>query len=172
MQKIPASRSLPPEARRAATGGYEPASPGWPRAALRGFLAACLLIGGLWAWTQRNVVPAEKARADSSLPDSFTVSGVGFSGVSDYTVAYQFTPSAAGADYTYQITFTDPEGNAATFDAPCSGGVCAGTAALESGWLGYTVTVSVSGGTGSRSTAAAKDLDFSAGSAGRTPQTG
>ena len=72
----------------------------------------------------------------------------GFSGVSDYTVAYQFTPSAAGADYTYQITFTDPEGNAATFDAPCSGG------------------------TGSRSAAAAKDLDFSAGSAGRTPQTG
>ena len=130
------------------------------------------MIGGLWAWTQRNVVPAEKARADSSLPDSLTVSGVGFSGVSDYTVAYQFTPSAAGADYTYQITFTDPEGNAATFDAPCSGGVCAGTAALESGWLGYTVTVSVSGGTGSRSAAAAKDLDFSAGSAGRTPQTG
>ena len=143
----------------------------WLLPALWGFLAGCLLMGGLWAWSQRNVVPAEEAAAESTLPDTFTVSGVGFSGVSDGTVAYQFTPSAAGAGYTYQITFTDPEGKSAVFDVPCSGGVCTGTAALESGWLGYAVTVSVSDGTGSRSAAVAKNLNFSAGSASWFPLT-
>ena len=143
----------------------------WLLPALWGFLAGCLLMGGLWAWTWRDVVPAEEAAAESTLPDTFVVSGVGFSGVSDDTVAYQFTPSAAGAGYTYQITFTDPEGKSAVFEAPCSGGVCAGTAALEGGWLGYTVTVSVSDGTGSRNVAVAKNLNFSAGSASWLPLT-
>lgn len=143
----------------------------WLLPALCGCLAACLLAGGLWAWTWRNVVPAEEAAAMSTLPDTFTVSGVRFSSVSDYTVAYQFTPSVSGDAYIYQITFTDPEGKTSTFDAPCSGGVCAGTAALESGWLGYTVTVSVSDGTGSRSAAVAKNLNFSAGSASWFPLT-
>lgn len=143
----------------------------WVIPALCGCLAGCLLAGGLWAWTWRNVVPAEEAAAMSTLPDTFTVSGVRFSSVSDYTVAYQFTPSVSGDAYIYQITFTDPEGKTSTFDAPCSGGVCAGTAALESGWLGYTVTVSVSDGTGSRSAAVAKNLNFSAGSASWFPLT-
>ena len=143
----------------------------WLLPALCGFLAACLLTGGLWTWTWRNVVPAETAQAASTLPDTFTVSGVGFSGVSDDTVAYQFTPSVSGDAYIYQITFTDPEGQASTFDVPCSAGVCAGTAALERGWLGYTVTVSVSDGTGSRSAAVAKNLNFSAGSASWVPLT-
>ena len=143
----------------------------WLLPALCGFLAGCLLTGGLWAWTWRNVVPAEEAATASTLPDTFVVSGVGFSGVSDGTVAYQFTPSAAGAGYTYQITFTDPEGKSAVFEAPYSGGVCAGTAALESGWSSYTVTVSVSDGAGSRSAAVARELKFSQGSAGWVPLT-
>ncbi len=144
----------------------------WLLPALCGFLAGCLLAGGLWAWTQRNVVPAEEAPAASTLPDSFSVSGLGFSGVSDYTVAYQFTPSTAGADYSYQITFTDPEGKTFTFDAPYSGGACAGTATPgSSGWSSYTVTVSVSDGAGSRNAAVARDLNFSAGSAGWIPLT-
>lgn len=143
----------------------------WLLPALWGFLAGCLLMGGLWAWSQRNVVPAETAQAVSTLPDTFTVSGAGFSGVSDDTVAYQFTPSVSGDAYIYQITFTDPEGKSAVFDVPCSGGVCTGTAALESGWLGYAVTVSVSDGTGSRSAAVAKNLNFSAGSASWFPLT-
>ncbi|MCF2664460.1 helix-turn-helix transcriptional regulator [Oscillibacter valericigenes] len=143
----------------------------WLLPALCGFLAACLLAGGLWAWTWRNVVPAETAQAVSTLPDTFTVSGVRFSSVSDDTVAYQFTPSVSGDAYIYQITFTDPEGKSAVFDVPCSGGVCTGTAALESGWLGYAVTVSVSDGTGSRSAAVAKNLNFSAGSASWFPLT-
>ena len=143
----------------------------WLLPALIGFLAACLLMGGLWAWTQRNVVPAETTQAVSALPDSFSVSGVGFSSVSDDTVGYQFTPSVSGDAYIYQITFTDPEGKTSTFDAPCSGGVCTGSAALEGGWLGYTVTVSVSDGAGSRSAAVARDLTFSPGSASWVPLT-
>lgn len=142
----------------------------WLLPALCGFLAACLLSGGVWAWSQRNVVPAEEARAASTLPDSFSVSGVSFSGVSDYTVAYQFTPSVSGEDYTYQITFTDPEGKAFPFDAAYSGGACAGTATPGSGgWSSYTVTVSVSDGTGSRNLAVANSLGFSEGSAHWTP---
>ena len=141
----------------------------WLLPALWGFLAACLLAGGLWIWSQRNVVPVEVAQAVSTLPDTFTVSGVGFSCVSDYTVAYQFTPSAAGTDYTYQITFTDPEGKSATFDVPYSGGVCAGTARLPDGRAGYTVTVSVSDGVDSRNLAVARDLNFSQGGAGWIP---
>lgn len=143
----------------------------WLLPALCGFLAACLLAGGAWAWSRRNVVPAETAQAVSTLPDSFSVSGVGFSGVSDYTVAYQFTPSVSGDAYIYQITFTDPEGKTSTFDAPYSGGACAGTAALSGGWSSYTVTVSVSDGAASRNVAVARDLNFSAGSAGWVPLT-
>lgn len=144
----------------------------WLLPALCGFLAACLLMGGLWAWTQRNVVPAEEAVAESTLPDIFSVSGVGFSGVSDDTVAYQFTPSASGEAYTYQITFTDTEGKSSTFDAPYSGGACAGTATPGGGgWSSYTVTVSVSDGTGSRNAAVARDLNFSQGSASWVPLT-
>ena len=144
----------------------------WLLPALIGFLAACLLMGGLWAWSQRDVVPTETAAAESTLPDTFTVSGVGFSGVSDDTIAYQFTPSASGEHYTYQITFTDPEGKSAVFDAPCSGGACAGTATLSGGgWFPYTVTVSVSDGAGSRNAAVARNLNFSAGSAGWLPLT-
>lgn len=153
----------PPAAAAPAESDVPPKKHPWLLPAPCGFLAACLLSGGLWVWTQRNMVPAEEAAAMSTLPDTFTVSGVRFSSVSDYTVAYQFTPSVSGDAYIYQITFTDPEGKTSTFDAPCSGGVCAGTAALESGWLGYTVTVSVSDGTGSRSAAVAKNLNFSTG---------
>ena len=144
----------------------------WLLPALCGFLAACLLLGGAWAWAQRNVVQMETAAAESTLPDTFIVSGVGFSGISDYEVSYQFTPSAAGAGYTYQITFTDPEGKSDTFDAPYSGGACAGTAALSSGgWSSYTVTVSVSNGAGSRNAAVARDLNFSQRSASWLPLT-
>lgn len=141
----------------------------WLLPALWGFLAACLLAGGLWGWSQRNVVPAEIAQAASTLPDTFTVSGVGFSGNSDYEVAYQFTPSVSGEGYAYQITFADSDGQSSTFDAPCSGGACAGTARLSGGWMGYTVTVSVSDGAGSRSLAVACDLHFSEGNASWLP---
>lgn len=142
----------------------------WPF--LCALLAGCLLAGGLWGWRQKNIEPAEEAPAASALaalPDNFTVSGVSFHGQSDYRVAYQFTPSVSGEPYTYQITFTDSDGGSFTFDAPYSGGVCAGTAALSGGWIGYSVTVSVSDGVNSRNLAVANGLGFSEGSAHWTP---
>ena len=124
-------------------------------------------MGGLWIWSQRNVVPAKEAQAASALPDTFTVSGVGFSGNSDYEVAYQFTPSTAAPGYTYTITFA-AEGESYPFAATCDGGVCAGTAQLPP-WLGYTVTVSFSNGVESRALAVAQGFSFNDGSARWTP---
>ena len=126
-------------------------------------LALCLLAGAAWGvsfFSQRDVTIAEEARAESTLPDNFTVSGVIFSGKSDDELAYSFTPSASGETYSYQITFSDTSGQSYTFDAPYSGGVCAGTANIP-GYESYTVTVSVSDDTGSRNMAIAGDLHFS-----------
>lgn len=142
----------------------------WPF--LRALLIGILAVTGIWMWQQKNIDPAEEAPVVSPLsmlPGEFTASGVGFRGQSEYVVAYQFTPSISGESYTYQITFTDFDGNASTFDAPHSGGVCAGTAALSGGWIGYSVTVSVSDGVNSRNLAVANGLGFSEGSAHWTP---
>ena len=133
--------------------------------ALSGFLAACLLAGAAWAWSCRNFVPAESAAAESALPDSFAVSGVSFTAPSaegGRSLGYQFTPGVSGAGYTYQITFTDSAGEARTFDVPCEGGVCAGTAQLTS-YEVYTVTVSITDGGKALHLAVAADLSFSGG---------
>ena len=136
---------------------------------LCGLLALCLLVTGLWAWSRRDYVPAEEAPAQTILPDTFTVTGVGFVGESDYRVKYQFTPGITGEGLTYQITFTDLDGKATTIDAPCVGGVCTDTAILDGGFLGYTVTVSVTDGTNARHLAVAKNLTFDENSASWTP---
>ncbi|MDO4315415.1 MAG: helix-turn-helix transcriptional regulator [Oscillospiraceae bacterium] len=129
-------------------------------------LAVCLAAGGIWwKWSRRDVVPAEEAPAESTLPETLTVSGVRFSGKSDYMVDYWFTPSISGADYLYQITFTARDGHARTFDASYSGGVCSGSATLRGGWLGYAVTISVGDGVNSRNLAVADSLIFSEGDA-------
>lgn len=142
----------------------------WGWLALCVLLAVCLAAGGLWwRWSQRNVVPAAEARAESALPEALTVSGVRFSGKSDYVVDYWFTPSISGADYLYQITFTARDGHASTFDASYSGGVCSGTATLRGGWLGYAVTVSVSDGVNSLNVAVTDNLRFSEGDAAWQP---
>lgn len=142
----------------------------WLWLALCILLAVCLTAGGVWwNWSQRNVVPAEDAPVESALPEMLTVSGVRFSGKSDYKVDYCFTPSISGADYLYQITFTARDGHARTFDASYSGGVCSGTATLRGGWLGYAVTISVSDGVNSRNLAVTDSLVFSEGDAGWTP---
>lgn len=142
----------------------------WVWLALCVLLAVCLAAGGIWwKWSQRNVVPAEEAPAAGTLPESFTVSGVRFSGKSDYKVDYWFTPSISGADYLYQITFTAQDGHTCTFDASYSGGVCSGTATLRGGWLGYAVTISVSDGFNSRNLAVTDSLTFSEGEADWTP---
>ena len=135
---------------------------------LCGMMAVCLLATSLWAWSRRDYVPAEHAAAQTVLPDTFTVTGVGFVGESDYRVKYQFTPGITGEGLTYQITFT-ADGKSITMDAPCTGGVCSDTAILDGGFLGYTVTVSVTDGTNARNLAIATNLTFSEGSAGWMP---
>lgn len=137
-------------------------------------LLGCLITGGLWGWSQRNIVPAEESVASSALaalPDDFTVSGVGFSGQSDCRVAYQFTPSISGEDYTYQITFTDSDGVSSTFDASYSGGVCSGIAVFDNCYSSYSVTVSVSNGSASRNLAVAMNLHVSEVRSDWTPLT-
>ena len=169
-REVPAADSSPTAENSAAPEAVK--SAGRSRLAwmlLCGLLAGCLLVTGLWAWSRRDYVPAEHAVAQSNLPDSFTVTGVGFVGESDYRVQYQFTPGVTGEGLTYQITFTDGDGKSITMDAPCVGGVCADTAVLDGGFLGYTVTVSVSDGTNSRNTAIATGLTFSEYSASWTP---
>ena len=133
-----------------------------------GLLAVCLLAAGLWAWNRRNWVPAEHAAAHTVLPDTFTVTGVSFVGESDYRVKYQFTPGVTGEGLTYQITFTSGT-KSITMIAPCAGGVCSDTAVLDGGFLGYTVTVTVTDGTNARNLAIAGNLTFSEGSAAWLP---
>ena len=55
-------------------------------------------------------LPSKALKATGTIPDSFTVTGVGFVGESDYRVKYQFTPGITGEGLTYQITFTDLDG--------------------------------------------------------------
>lgn len=139
----------------------------WP--ALCGVLAVCLLTaGGLWAWSQRNVVPSEAASAASTLPDTFTVSGESFSYRNGY-LNYTFTPSVTGEQYAYQITFTGTDNHPPqTFDVDCVGGVCSGTAYLSE-YDVYSVTVSISSENDSRAKAIAINLSFAEGRSSWTP---
>ena len=133
-------------------------------------LALCLAVGGFCMLNIRTIVPAEYAAIQTVLPDSFTVTGINFVGESDHRVSYQFTPGATGEGLTYQITFT-AGAKSITMIAPCSGGVCSDTAELDSGSLGYTVTVTVTDGTNARNLAIAANLTFSEGSAAWMPLT-
>jgi len=137
----------------------------WP--ALCVVLLCLLAVTGLWAWSQRNTVPAEEAAAVSSLPDTLTVTGVNFKGQKT-AVAYTFVPSVTDEAFSYQISFTDSTGRSRVFDAVCVGGVCSGTAAIAP-YDTFQVTVSVSDGHAFRSTAIALDLNFSAYSASWHP---
>lgn len=107
----------------------------------------------------------------SALLDAvpFTVSGLNFSGKSGIAVAYRFTPNISGEGLSYQIVFTDFDGESYVIDAPCSGGVCSGEATLPGGYLGYGVTIRVTDGTISRNVAVANSLTFSHGNASWHP---
>lgn len=133
------------------------------------FLVLGLLTGaiGTGICMERNTARAEESTAASVLPDTFTVTGVRFTGQSS-AVAYRFIPSITDADCTYQITFTDTKGDYRIFDAVCSGGICSGTAGLSS-YDVFQVTVTVRNGSSSRSTAVAVDLVFADGSASWRP---
>lgn len=149
----------------------KPAARLWLPWAVSGVLAVLLAV-------LLFLSPAEvprSARSDSSpasapvLSGEFTVSGLTFTGKSGIAVAYRFTPGISGEGLTYQIIFTDSDGNTFPVDAPCTGGVCAGEAVLPSGYAGYGVTVSVSNGSVTRSVAVAQSLTFSHTSASWTP---
>ena len=121
------------------------------------FLGAGLMGGIMWGIRQSQLVPSETAAA-ADLPEAFTVSGLSFSCRNDL-LSYTFTPSTAAPDITYQISFTNAQGQTETFDAGYSGGVCTGTAALDP-LESYQVTVTAQSGTAQRSLAVAANLTF------------
>ena len=117
-------------------------------------LLLLLLCGSFFAGTRLG------GRADEpSLPETLTVSGVNFFADSG-GLSYQFVPSAAGEAYAYRITFKGFAGPAQTFDVPYSGGLCAGTAALDAS-DSYFVTAEIRSGQDSRAVPLASDLSFS-----------
>lgn len=134
-------------------------------------LAVCLLAGGIYMWTlQRSVVESASAEVEGgTLPETFTVTGVSF-GWQEAAgcVDYSFVPGVAEEGYTYQITFTGSDNVPHTFDAPYSGGVCAGSAEIP-GWDTYSVTATVAEGASTRGTAVAVNLSFGPGMASWTP---
>lgn len=121
------------------------------------FLGAALTLGTLWSLRQFQLVPSQAASA-ADLPEAFTVSGLSFSSQGG-TLSYTFTPSMAAPGITYQISFTDSQGDTETFDPALDGGVCSGTAALDP-LESYQVTVTAQTGTAQRSLAVAGNLTF------------
>lgn len=136
--------------------------------------AVCILLGLLLAGAivllfSLSTPSPPTPSALSVLEEEFTVSGLNFSGRSGVAVAYHFTPNISGEGLSYQIIFTDFDGESYIIDAPCNGGVCSGEATLPSGYLGYGVTVRVTDGTISRNVAVAHGLNFSFGNASWSP---
>lgn len=121
------------------------------------FLGAGLMGGVMWGIRQSQLVPSETAAA-ADLPEPFTVSGLSFSCRND-VLTYTFTPSTTAPDITYQISFTNSQGQTETLDAGYSGGVCTGTAALDP-LESYQVTVTAQSATAQRSLAVAANLTF------------
>ena len=158
----------PPEAPSAPQAAPAPRRRRCLWTALCALLAVCLLGGGLWVWSRRNIVPSESAPAASSLPDAFTVSEASFYGHDSY-LGYQFVPSVSDPSYTYQISFVDSDGAVKAFPVECEGGVCAGEAAGLTNGSSYLVTVSISDGAASINLPIARSLSFSDHGASWTP---
>jgi len=124
-------------------------------------LLCFLLVTAIALLFSLSAPSAPAPSALSVLEEDFTISGLNFSGKSGVVVVYRFTPNISGEGLTYQIIFTDSDGNSHPIDAPCNGGVCTGEATLPSGYLSYGVTVRVTDGTISRNVAVANGLSFS-----------
>lgn len=99
----------------------------------------------------------------------FTVAGLNFYGESATQIRYQFTPSISAEGISYQIIFVTPRGKTFPIEAPCINGVCAGEATLDKAYSGYSVSVSVTDGSVTRSIPVANSLTFSQGEASWTP---
>lgn len=124
-------------------------------------LAALVIITGICFGDTHTMEDASPESPLMMLTEPFTVSGVNFFGLSDRNVEFRFTPSISGEGFTYTISFTGTNGVVKTFDAPYSGGVCAGVAGFGEKYGSYTVSVSVSDGVTSRNLAIAEGMDWS-----------
>ena len=114
-------------------------------------LAAVLLAAGvlLGRW---SAPPA------ALLPDAVTVSGVTFSPEGTGQVSFVCTPSVADPVLTYQVIFSDGDGEVLTAaDAPCTDGICGGTVVLPDRGAAL-VTLTVSDGRTSRAVPLAENL--------------
>lgn len=112
---------------------------------------------------------APSAPSPVGTAKDFTVAGLKFYGDSTTQVRYQFTPSISAEGVSYQIIFVTPRGKTFPIDAPCVSGVCSGEATLDKAYSGYSVSVSVTDGSITRSIPVASSLTFSQGEASWTP---
>lgn len=106
---------------------------------------------------------AASPSAAAPLPDTVTVSGVIFRHHGEGKLDFSFVPSVAGEEYRYEISFADMDGRVQTFEAPCSGGICAGSVRLQDYPHVFNVSVVVSNGGESRAVPVAINLNLSGG---------
>ncbi len=143
--------------------------PRWKKVVLV-FAAAALLTAGFFAgaYTSGLTAPDPAAAARQPLPEVITVSGTSFSGRGG-KLSYQFIPSVAGGQYTYQISFLGNIYGSRTYDVLCRDGVCAGEVSLTPGEK-YTVSVIISKDGESRFVCIAEDLELDATGLSWAPQ--
>jgi len=103
----------------------------------------------------------ETVSAAPPLPDTVTVSGVTFRNTGGGSLSYTFTPSVVGEGFSYEITFSGPDGTAQTFEARCSGGICSGTVYLQDYSSIFNVSAVISNGQDSRAVPLALNLNLS-----------
>lgn len=150
-------------------GRSETARPTQPAAAPkkaasgRGARVLCVILALLLLISVILLLNAASPTAAPSLPDTVTVSGVTFRNHGAGRLEYCFTPSVAGGEYRYEISFADWDGKVQTFGAPCSGGMCAGSVSLQDYLRIFNVSVVVSNGSESRAVPVAIDLNLSGG---------
>ncbi|MBQ1262691.1 MAG: helix-turn-helix transcriptional regulator [Oscillospiraceae bacterium] len=107
-------------------------------------------------------IKLKKEKATVTLPETVTVSGIGFSSKND-KLHYQFMPSVTGKGYKYKITFRDYLDTEYTYDVPMSNSGCFGTADdLEAKFIDV-VTVTISATNENRVIMIAKNLQFTSG---------
>ena len=129
----------------------------------RGTRVLCVILALLLLASVILLLNAASPTAAPSLPDTVTVSGVTFSNYGEGRLKYCFTPSVAGEEYRYEISFADSDGKVQTFEASCSGGMCVGSVRLQNSSRVFNVSVVVSNGGESRAVPVAINLNLSGG---------
>lgn len=129
----------------------------------RGTRVLCVILALLLLGCVILLLNAASPTAASSLPDTVTVSGMIFRHHGEGKLDFSFVPSIAGEEYRYEISFADMDGKVQTFEAPCSGGICAGSVRLQDYPHVFNVSVVVSNGGESRAVPVAINLNLSGG---------